>query len=1264
MFQGEGGFMKVTKVDRKRIAVVSKPEKNTVLYPSTMRADDKIETASEQIKNRVAEANKLYSVFFSGKQKNQGNDVNTSDLEKKFTWLIKDLLALCNEDEYLEQETKKACIESQIKYLLNLKRISQTTSSNITDDVLDQMIVRMRKPLKRGSNEAIVKKILAAFATKNIQTFRTVIEDLNQNQHKEFVRFIDSINKDYYKVNLVKSINNHNTKVQKISAESDLLDLPSVNNTKAHKEEITLTLKEYASSKDGSDKVLMTIKSLFFEYFFSVDLVSVGRFNGIENIWKMPTLDKKLILEEDVIFGGYFDEGFVVSEKYKNDWKYQADNTLELLLKAENLNKDAIKARVNFVNVGRYLELKEIHKEDKITGFWLNFAKDYVERHYVKVYKNNEQSYLKIEMFQNCWKEAIRYICSKYIDVGKAVYHFTLKKPIEIKLDGKEGNTYQFGLIQDAYKDGISSFEYEIIKAEETLQREISTMVIFATTALTHSAIDEDALFSSDEKGKEDILFFKGQLEKYLKSNAKKQLLRYYGGASTIQEIEEKTAIELLQELMSHIKMIRNDTYHHAPAKKEDIKRECTDILWEAERKSFQTIIRKKYYSNNVADFYKKEDIKNLVINLYGPSKESGSHIPAFRNIWKRKDLPQYIDTFKNATWCRDAEVKEQYEGALYFLLKEIYYRSFITDKFAKKCLDKVIENNYFAFKKRREDKNAVKDFEKFLKSLPKPSKNRELTLAEICQYVNGEYNQQNAKQKKNKEEIYKHFKMLLPVYIKEAFIIYLKEKNDKNDKKLFAWIRYPKKYKDDKTYLDKMELSCIKPKINQVTWYTFAHFIHPKQLNLLLGNIKNYVQFRNDISRRAYHANQISDEEYVQEKNKLNKELSKYADIIKILDFVRIVNSRELNCFEDYYDSKEDYAKYLQQYIAYEKLPDANYFDSFKEFCRADKTTGKPEFAMYTDEANPKLLRNIEIARMYGLGNMKIPENKISQQEIEAYYELENKTPKTEKEKIEHTVKLQKMKNRITLYEAVDLNMMVNDLLGELVSLNYLRERDQMYLFLGFYYMALRNEMASEKWNEVLDSVEDKNVVGGLVLHQVVSLFDFPINLLYKKNNKWEQTTGVKWGHFISNHNDSYTCIMRLFTPDKYLQDCTEVRNYVDHAKYYANYERSILQLYSEFYAMLFTYSTKLRHSVLFNFANILEKYNIDPEKAFYVNRSGYYQEDKSIARIMLNDLNSKEFTYKYTEGNKNLELKLDARTDTFLIGAKKVLEYFDEKK
>ena len=59
--------------------------------------------------------------------------------------------------------------------------------------------------------------------------------------------------------------------------------------------------------------------------------------------------------------------------------------------------------------------------------------------------------------------------------------------------------------------------------------------------------------------------------------------------------------------------------------------------------------------------------------------------------------------------------------------------------------------------------------------------------------------------------------------------------------------------------------------------WFTLAHFLHPVQLNHLVGDLKSYIQYREDILRRIVFAEQrvyADQQKEVQQKVKTAKEI------------------------------------------------------------------------------------------------------------------------------------------------------------------------------------------------------------------------------------------------------------------------------------------------------------------------------------------------------------------------------------------------------
>jgi len=1093
-------------------------------------------------------------------------------------------------------------LQNQLRTIeLNKKivKISDFKYEYATEDRMRAILVRMRKSLKRGTNGDIAVALLQGIAQMNGKTLSGVLEELSANSEtkEQLIKFLKAVHEDYHKTPILKAIRNQDVKVQvhevdPVSPEGRALDLASINVSKGnerkkYKVALTQTLGNYAKSPKDATQTLKAIKGVLLDYFMWLDSDVKAEFLEDNNLWKIPNRTEE-----------YFDNNFVPIDDKKDD-KIEAIEDFASIWRQERVKNSRIKARMNYVNCGKYQQLIK-QETDDFRICWISYAKDFVEKNYVSKNRQFTQGdCFSTKMLLECWKEIIRFICGKYIDIGKAVYHFAMPETMNAR------DSLAYGVLGEKYKEGISSFDYEAIKAEETLQRDIAKAAVAAIHAFSGSVID-------DKKPVEDILFIKDEeLQEHAKADdvIVKQILRFYGGFSSVEGREKLEGMALAKEVLSQLKAIRNENFHFTQGKRKNVEENIplTKALWENEEKVYRQTVKETYYSNNVSMFYSQEVIQKLVAELYQNNNVAEAQIPAFRTIWKRKDLPEYIGSL-NISWDKTEPKQVIYEGALYFLLKEIYYRDFIKSGEAKKLFFDAVMDNATEMEKssnadsRNQEKkalaNAGKNFRDYVNGL------NASTLGEVCQFIQNEYNQQN--RGKQEQEIYKHFKMLLPICMRKAFQRYIDEKH--------SFIKKPGELpQTTEDYLENVKVACPEKKIKLGRWFTFAHFIHPRELNFLIGDFKNYIQYREDVLRRSEHAGQFSDTtERDGEKAVVDHAVQKAKDILGVLEFVRHISGRVSNEFTDYYADRAEYDEYMAKYFE----PDVQI----------------EQYDLYGDAKNAKVIRNIELARMYaGDSLMSASYRKITKKEIETYYakkdeiaQLQSQGICNSKKEQEDIVAFQKLKNRITLNEVTDLWSLVNELLGNLVSLAYLRERDEMYLFLGFYYMALRHP---EGWtNEIMNSVSNEKyaVKEGLVLYQTVAVFDFGTKLLFQNDNqKWEETTGYKWQHFIDNHKESYACILPLFEIAKCETEARAVRNYVDHFKYYSNEDRSILELYGKFYTHLFGYSTRLRKSVLQILAQTLEKHGI----------SAGIQFDGTTVKATRCDMKSVEFTYKYEE-------------------------------
>lgn len=82
------------------------------------------------------------------------------------------------------------------------------------------------------------------------------------------------------------------------------------------------------------------------------------------------------------------------------------------------------------------------------------------------------------------WKDAINLISIKYIALGKAVYNFALDDIWKDKKDKK------LGIVDERIRNGITSFDYEMIKAHENLQRELAVNIAFSVNNLARAVCD------------------------------------------------------------------------------------------------------------------------------------------------------------------------------------------------------------------------------------------------------------------------------------------------------------------------------------------------------------------------------------------------------------------------------------------------------------------------------------------------------------------------------------------------------------------------------------------------------------------------------------------------------------------------------------------------------------------------------------------------------------------------------------------------------
>lgn len=519
---------------------------------------------------------------------------------------------------------------------------------------------------------------------------------------------------------------------------------------------------------------------------------------------------------------------------------------------------------------------------------------------------------------------------------------------------------------------------------------------------------------------------------------------------------------------------------------------------------------------------------------------------------------------------------------------------------------------------------------------------NMGMDFGEICQQIMTDYEQQNKQKKKtatavmsekdkkirtldNDTQKYKHFRTLLYIGLREAFIIYLK---DEKNKEWYEFLREPVKREqpEEKEFVNKWKLNqysdCSELILKDslaAAWYVVAHFINQAQLNHLIGDIKNYIQFISDIDRRAKSTgNPVSESTEIQ--------IERYRKILRVLEFAKFFCGQITNVLTDYYQDENDFSTHVGHYVKFEKK-NMEPAHALQAFSNSLYTCGKEKkkAGFYYDGMNPIVNRNITLASMYG--NKKLLENAmnpVTEQDIRKYYSLmaeldsvlKNGAVCKSEDEQKNLRHFQNLKNRIELVDVLTLSELVNDLVAQLIGWVYIRERDMMYLQLGLHYIKLyfTDSVAEDSYLRTLD-LEEGSIADGAVLYQIASLYSFNLPMYVKPNKssvyckKHVNSVATKFDIFEKEYcNGDETVIengLRLFENINLHKDMVKFRDYLAHFKYFAKLDESILELYSKAYDFFFSYNIKLKKSVSYVLTNVLLSYFINAKLSFSTYKS-----------------------------------------------------------
>lgn len=1301
--------MKISKVNHVRTATkVNNNQGEGIIYVNPSKQGNAEKDLEKHIESLNRKAQGLYSPlnqYKSSKKIKRGEFDIDREAHKRFSNLIKEII----------KENKESIQDpSELDRIIKSKAKSINLHTDHPEKIAEGIIEKyLRKSLKAYS--AIARDVLVVIISSDKE------EKINSLDKKMLCDFFAKVYEDYYKkeqIKLIKkSIEDKDVKVQvrKDSNNEAELALSSADNKKKH---FYFDFMKEFSSKDKKEREEMLIRFrqliiLFYSGYEKYKL-SIGSDIGPWTFGSsLPEVSENFDEEMTILVNEYTEEQNnedkikkeikslkealsncqYNSHEYKNIDEKIYDKKTELSdckIREKNL-KSNIDNRIERILCDKYRDSIKTEGLSDSDIFWIGYIQGVAEKLFDKKggYSNFRMS--SKYLYEVTFNEWISFMALKFVDMGKAVYHFAMPDCRNIR-DGRE---ICAGKVNPMFENGITSFDYERIKAKETITRAFAVSSMYAA-GLFSNAVTKANYRMNDNS--EDPMYYKDEdWKEALNPKAKKHLLMYFGGQFKWKgtEIDEIDALEMTLAFRNSIKNIRNYNFHY-DGKLINQKEKYVEVektLFKNEFSNIGRIIREKYLSNNVPVFYGISDINKMMDYLYSEDCNKEAQIPSFGNVYKKKDIPSFVakNVPGNMLAKYNTENLEKYRSCLYFVLKEIYYYGFLKEKDVKERFIKALNNS----SKDENNKEALDNFKARIKEL-----GESCSFGDICQTLMTDYNQQNqgeykiksqvaqtSDEKNNKGHKYSHFKMLLYVTLQKAYIEYLHEKED-----VFAYLGKPL-YKENffdtdeaKEFVSSWNAGLFNNLKNDVlndshllSWYILGHLLPAKQLNNLQGDIKSYIQFAKDINKRE--ENVIG---FVKDRS-LTDGIGFYEKLLKVMEFTMLFVGKTSNILTDYFDDEDDYAMHLYSYVNYVSKKEEKNNASLAAFCQ--KPISKKNIVLadkigiYHDGTNPIINSNIIKAKMFG--NERILSGAIEKVngdtingEIVKYYALKSDLSKVfekgECVNIFEQGKLrefQNLKNRIELQDISIFTDILNDYMSELVNMAYLRERDLMYYQLGFNYLRNKNSIVEEKYETVQG--DGINIKSGLILYQIMSLYSFNLSTIYVEDGKYKLAMDRKIVRFIKDYcnedmkdsDNVYLKGLELFENINRHGEYINLRNEIDHQKYFATSQKSILDMYSEIYNGFFNYDLKLKKSVSYIISNILAKYFVIAETQMKT----VVEDNGRMAKLSIKELKSDEFNYKAKKNDKlgkekEISYSLPVRSEGFLKEVKKLLNYKTE--
>lgn len=1242
--------MKISKVNHTKTAVAIKKEvQKGVVYKDPAEGSEM--DLNSHIDKLVKQTKRLRRMKY---------DIFNMDYFKKDKGEIKgakkDAKAV---NELINNEViKKNRTNPDIKQLANNLRIDRVTAEYIVNNAL-------RKALSKAHTRAAIM----LFMSNTGSNCNLTDAEIKQIQ-KDFIDVMwNDCNCKGIKENVIKSISHQNMIIQPINHRGQTILAPSrINKQKTPKAErkdaFRDMLYEYATvEKEDRMDMLRKLRRLLVLYFYGINEVP----KDIFSVW------------ENHSNGSSNNLVFV-------DCEFKTDDNGNKRKDNEKVTNTQLKDRIRSENIRMFKESKDAVNAEQENGlffdnpnlnmFWLNRFSSMVEKIFSKrIDSISDYKLSRGYVAEKVWKDSINYLSIKYISIGKAVYNAATTV-------GE--NDINIGVIREAYENGISSFDYEMIKAEEELQRETAVYVSFAVNNLSRASIN---LKAEKKSGDEDILSFEeAQINRLVTSDAQDRILRFFGGKSRWDGFdfsayageENNESTMLFNAIRGPLRAMRNDSFHFFTLNKDQgsWNKELLSAMFEYDANKYGSVIKNKFYSNNLPAFYKTSVLEETLHKLYDKPADKATQMPSFNKVLVRNSFPNYLRDKVKTMPVFDVETMMMWQSSVYYLLKEIYYNKFISDPHSKELFLKAVIN----IKAKEDDKRAADDFKRKVKII------EEYSLPEICQIIMTEQNKQNqgnkkkrtAKDEKNRPSIFKHYKLLLHACLREAFSEYWITEYD------FISSPILKDKPTEEEFLPEFKCARyedlkkkVKSDIGLQKWYVLSRMINPKQVNQLSGAVRSFIQYVWDIQRRAGETGiGISRKPDGQLRILLERAL-------EIIDISVQLSGTTSNQLKDYYADEDAYASFVMNYLNYDnKLFPENISPSgkLKAFC--NQGNGE-QLSVFYDGENPILNRNIVLADLYGdtkLLSAVLQDTKVSYEDIKRLKDNEKEISKYKAtglcKTLEERKKLsefQTLKNHVEFRDLVEYTELIDELQAQMINWAYLRERDLMYFQLGFHYICLMNDNCKNKYYKSLP-ISGNRAIDNAVLYQILAMYTNGLPLYTDEEGnacKATASAGKKISSFldysklITPDNDEavYSAGLELFETYEEHDNIVMLRNYIDHFKYYELHNRSILDLYSEIFDRFFSYDEKYKKNVVNLLYNILLKHFVITKFTFATGEKTVGKGDntrkKEMAKIQFDEKSgvmSEEFTYKL-DGKESV--KVYARGKQFLNNVARILCY-----